>query len=234
MVSPNRAEDYSRDQARVVTLVTRDLNRWWAGLDITDAVAVRVAAQAFMRELLATYGPISATVAADYYDEIREASTARGRYAARLVDALSEEQLDANVRYAVGPLFGAQPDSAKALALLASSAQRLVQEYGRQTLISAADNDPARPRFARVPHGKPCAFCRLVASRGAIYLSSQSAGELTKFHDDCDCQIVASFAADDLPYDPEALYSEYLAARGDDFFDTKAILARMREQQGIS
>ncbi len=46
-------------------------------------------------------------------------------------------------------------------------------------------------RFARIPNGPSCGFCTMLASRGFVYASRKSAGEFTRFHDHCDCRIVA-------------------------------------------
>ena len=52
-------------------------------------------------------------------------------------------------------------------------------------------------RFARVPTGfETCAFCLMLASRGAVYHSRKAAGEFRHFHRNCDCKVVPSFEDD--------------------------------------
>ena len=52
-------------------------------------------------------------------------------------------------------------------------------------------------RFARVPTGhETCTFCLMLASRGAVYHSRQSAGEFRHFHRHCDCKVVPGFEDD--------------------------------------
>lgn len=54
--------------------------------------------------------------------------------------------------------------------------------------------DPLHPRFARVPTGpETCPFCTMLASRGFVYWSEETAGKLDHYHPHCDCRIVASF-----------------------------------------
>ena len=83
---------------------------------------------------------------------------------------------------------------------------------------------PAKPRFARVPRGVTCGFCTVLASRGAVYHTAETAGELGQFHGGCDCPIVLIPKGSALPkgydpavlpegYDPAALDEEYAAAR---------------------
>jgi hypothetical protein len=68
-----------------------------------------------------------------------------------------------------------------------------------------------RLRFARVPSGAvTCAFCCLLASRGFVYLTKESAGELSRFHYHCDCVIVANTNKSVSGYDPDALYKHKL------------------------
>lgn len=49
-------------------------------------------------------------------------------------------------------------------------------------------------RFARVPQGaEPCEFCRMLAARGFVYLSEESAGEFFEFHKGCTCKAVPGY-----------------------------------------
>lgn len=46
-------------------------------------------------------------------------------------------------------------------------------------------------RFARVPMGlHTCDFCNMLASRGFVYWSKESAGEFSHWHADCRCKVV--------------------------------------------
>ena len=52
-------------------------------------------------------------------------------------------------------------------------------------------------RFARVPTGaETCSFCFMLATRGAVYWTRATAGEMSKFHHRCDCKIVPGFKSD--------------------------------------
>lgn len=54
-----------------------------------------------------------------------------------------------------------------------------------------AGRDPKAPRFARIPQGdKTCDFCIMLASRGPVYYTEESAGAFTKYHPHCDCLIM--------------------------------------------
>lgn len=110
------------------------------------------------------------------------------------------------------------------------------RSYG-QTMISNVRRDPTRPRFARVPgrsehYAAGCPFCRMLASRGFVYLNKQTAGESDHYHADCTCQPVASW--DKSPkvegYDPEKYLQEYLDARA----YAKDNLEEIRERESVT
>lgn len=75
--------------------------------------------------------------------------------------------------------------------------------------------DPTNPRWARVPQGKSCAFCTMLASRGFAYTSEEAAGgEGNKYHDDCHCRIIPSWGKQALTgYKPEEYLAMYAAAK---------------------
>jgi hypothetical protein len=86
-----------------------------------------------------------------------------------------------------------------------------------------------------------------MASRGAIYLTEQSAGggpdeDMFKYHNWCDCQPTPFWSGDPYPesYDPDALYSKYMNARSKSGSpnlkrgeNKTSILTKLRELEGI-
>lgn len=62
-------------------------------------------------------------------------------------------------------------------------------------------------RYARVPSGKACAFCLMLASRGFVYHSKTSAGEdKGHYHNHCHCAVVAGNLKMKVSgYDPDGL-----------------------------
>lgn len=71
-----------------------------------------------------------------------------------------------------------------------------IRETGTANLWRDYERGLAPGRWARVPVGETCAWCIMLASQGAWYLSEQSAlgSEPGHYHSDCDC--VAVFHAD--------------------------------------
>lgn len=234
-----------------------DLARIWAGLDTADVRAVRKALEVAWPELLATYGDLTATVAADVFEVWADELGLRPKV--ELVRPVDPERANARMRWAIG-----QP---QALGSLTVILDELVKQPGRRTIQRSAEASGGA--WARVPTGADtCSFCRMLASRGAVYSSKESALRVggrgapgtpsvpgmggrgrraggirlrgsqqygAKFHGDCDCTTVLVRGPEDYPkgYDPDALYEQYDAARSAaDSGNPKAILSAMREQDG--
>lgn len=71
--------------------------------------------------------------------------------------------------------------------------------------------DPTKPRWARVPQGKSCAFCTMLAGRGFAYTSEEAAGgDGNTYHDHCHCRVIPSWGKQTLTgYDPKHYASMY-------------------------
>lgn len=67
----------------------------------------------------------------------------------------------------------------------AGAASRQVLTGGRQSLLTLLDDDPQVRGWIRVTDGDPCAFCAMLASRGPVFKSQESAG--FSAHDHCAC-----------------------------------------------
>jgi hypothetical protein len=82
---------------------------------------------------------------------------------------------------------GKTPQEARDASFVESSgvATRHVLTGGRKSLLTLLQRDDRAQRWIRVTDGDPCAFCAMLASRGPVYLSEDSAG--FKAHDHCAC-----------------------------------------------
>lgn len=199
---------------RLVRLARNDLAALFAGLDTSNPKAVRDALLEVTPALVREYGDIAATVTAEWYEELRDNSNPQQRYTVTTVEAAPAEQVEQTVRWAAKDLFGENP--AQTLALLNGAVQRLILYSSRETVARNIIRDPSKPRWARVPSGaKTCAFCEVMASRGFVYLTEETAGEGNDYHDDCDCVAVVEFDAESAHiegYDPDAMYERYKEA----------------------
>lgn len=162
-----------------------DLADFWSALSesfssqqFSDAIL------GFFPDLVASYGDTAAVIAADWYNAIRPQLTglrasgsAQAAFRALPSDPIGAEQAAAAARWAMTPMFQTERDPTQTLINLSAVAQRLIRQPGRDTIWDSAMRDPVRVGVARVPRGDvTCRFCVMLASRGAVYHSVESAG----------------------------------------------------------
>ena len=169
------------------------------------------------------YGDLAASVGAEMFERwADELKIVKPRLV--MAPSVDERRATARLGWALS-----QPDQlGNAMVLL----DELVKQPYRSTMQDSAIASGAG--WARVPTGsETCAFCLMLASRGGVYHSKQTAGEGKKYHGDCDCTPTLVRGPEDYPkgYDPDGLYDQYDAARkAAESGDHKAILSEMRRQ----
>lgn len=220
----NRLNDAQRE---LVRLARNELAGFFATVDLSRPELVRDALLEIVPLLVREYGDVAATVAAEWYESVHPDA-----FLARAAPGVDPGKVQGSVRYAAGGLFGEDP--AQTLSILSGAMQRFILYSGRETVARNVQRDPSRPRFARVPSGaKTCAFCNLMASRGFVYYTRETAGLNDEYHDDCDCQIVPEWDRDNAAiegYDPDTMFDQYQQARdAAGSGDPKKILSAMRE-----
>lgn len=198
--------DVQRIQAAnqsIARLAIRDLEAFWSTLDLTRPEAARDALLEFVPTLTATYGEIAATVAADWYEDVRE-STVDGRFAAEMAATVERERVAARVRFGAGHLFTENP--AGTLAFLAGAVEKYVLQPGRDTITLNTNRDPAAVGWHRETRPGACKFCRMLAGRGGVY--RRSTVDFAA-HDSCHCVAVPSWDANA----PEVDVRQYEASK---------------------
>lgn len=216
MVSAATVAEFRQNNRDLVSLAQQDLTDFWSALSLEgNPIVVRDNLLEFFPELVQAYGDTAAVLAADFYDAIRNAPPSAASFRAGMSATPDASQAESVARWGLGPLF-TQNDPAQALLDLLGATQRLVLQAGRSTIIDSASADPVRTGFARIPVGKTCPFCTMVASRGFVYATARSAGQSNEWHNDCDCVVVAGRSKDDLPegYDLAALSRAYAHGEG--------------------
>lgn len=173
-----------------------------------------------VRETEDLYCDASSSMGSMFYEEVLESDGIYSR--AVLTDAPNDAQVENSVRYWAKGLFDDEPDVGKFINGVASFIVRTVGHAGDLTILQSAENDERRGiRYARVPQGPSCGFCIMLASRGFVYRSKEYAGgdgyhgtDLDRFHDFCDCRIVAGYEGLEVEgYHPEELYERYKQCR---------------------
>lgn len=137
-----------------------------------------------MVQAVQRYGEVAVEVAAQQYElsaaqlGVEVPAATRGRVSAEGIDASA--------------LMGTGKDgfSAFVTRCMERAATR-VRKAAAGTTIDNAMRDQARGmRYARVPTGaETCGFCLMLASRGFVYRTAETAGLDRRFHERCDCRI---------------------------------------------
>lgn len=136
-----------------------------------------------------------------------------------------DEESKKRVMQAVSPDFSNRMDSAVKARVAGELGRRLsrhVVDAGRSAVADAAHNGtarfksgrPARAGYARVLSGREsCAFCTMLASRGAVYSEDTviRRRDGRRYHDGCDC--IPVLVVDGKPWEGEkeadALYAHW-------------------------
>lgn len=248
MPSPFDAETIQDALKDLVTLLLQDLHELWRLLtgEKVDAAQTRDMLIAAAPDLVNTYAAQAAVLTAAWYDELAPSLD----YRAVTAPLPAKAALDASTRWAVSPLFGPRTASTEddVLARLASSMQRRVFDASRDTVVVNVAAEGAL--WARYASATACAFCRLLATREAVYRSEESAIRVvggrrtrgsrapgTRFHDNCRCIAVPVRPGDS--YQPpeyvEGWLGEYNdARRAAQSGDPAKILREMRKNDNAS
>jgi len=210
-------EQFRAANAGLSKLVRDEMAGFFGTLDLAKPEAVRDALLEFMPLLVSEYGSVAESLALDYYNELRAAAGAAGvfRASAAGVPGVPAVAVESKVRYLASQLW--TPDPASMLGGLLLAADKYVKQPGRDAIAHNADREGVA--WARVPSGaKTCAWCLILASRDAVYLSEKSASiraDGERYHGKCDCIPTRIAKASDYPsgYLPENYYSMYQSAR---------------------
>lgn len=170
----------------LAALADNDLNALWR--QVSTAVEAREALLDVLPSLVDTYSLASATISADWYDDLRDAVEVRGRFAAFPVEP-ERTGADVLARWGVGPLFAEEPDWNRARTLVKGGMQLRIANASRYTVAGSSVADPAADGWQREGVGS-CGFCAMLIGRGAVYTEAT-----VDFgaHDHCRCSAVPAW-----------------------------------------
>lgn len=206
-------EELTRIQDQASGEALGQLDRLWPALEDMAPGDARDTLLDVAPGLVDRWGSVTGAASADWYEDAREAALGQ-RGEAKLAE-LDLEAVEGSVRWAARDLF-IPGRSGRARDRIGNVIDRHVRNMGRGTLAQSIDGDRANVRWARMMSGsETCPWCRMLASRGFVYKSKQSAGgDHAWGHDNCDCQIVPDFSLSDAEHDVyndevDALYNQY-------------------------
>lgn len=199
----------SQQQQQAADLVARSIKAY-ARMNPGYTVAeMRDYAIEMMAQALRTYGATGATLAAAEYDKTMQLA-GFSVAAADIFDELDEDWLTEKVHYQAGKLVTGDRDGFTRM--LAQAAADHVNRSANHTSIENAVRDrDAGVKFARILTGREnCTFCTMLASRGFVYATRESAGAYDQWHRFCDCRVVAGVDGIE-GYDLDGLYDRWRA-----------------------
>lgn len=199
MIARADFEAYCRAVAVIVNAATRtsvDAVLAWASAHPGASVAdTREAAIGILEGSVRAGSEDAAALAAEWYDE--QAAAAHAKLPAAVTETTySQDALEQMAHYQARKLSkGDAGGFARSCGdWVADQVRRSVNDT---VMANAARDRREGVRFARVPTGsETCAFCFMLATRGAVYHTREKAGELGQYHRHCDCKIVPGFEDD--------------------------------------
>lgn len=215
-------EQHRLEQLAVRAAAARDVTRLMSAYDWADIDRSWMAVAPGMEAVVRDYSRQSAGTAGGYYQAFRTAEGAGGQAALRLAQGPPSEALQYSLGF-YGRIVpkqllqrGTQNLAGESLAHMLGGATRHVLNGGRNTLIGSVQQDRQAVGYARVTAANPCAFCAMLAGRGAVYKESTVGFEA---HDHCACSAEPVYKRDaDLPGrgdEFQSVYQEHASGSSD-------------------
>lgn len=181
------------DVAELSRLAGRDI----AGLlrDASDLVDADRILKETLDELVSIYGAAARTLAADWFDEAREAARIPGRHRPVMPDLPDRGRTASLAEWATGM---DEFDLAALVTRVTGGTQRIIADASRNTITRSIISDPRGRGWQRTGAGE-CGFCRMLIDRGAVYTR-----DTVDFgsHDHCKCAAVPVWGGQELPVKP--------------------------------
>jgi hypothetical protein len=189
-VGTQLTDGHRRQQLAIRAQALRDFTRLWPLWNGDQASFEQMVAAAL--PVMGAYHRVSSALAARYFEQFRAAERIKGDargLAARPLDrdkAFASLMVTGQRQTQKAILSGASPQAAMQTALVRTSGTvtRMVLDGGRDALALSTATDRQATGWHRVTSGDPCAFCAVVASRGAVFGESSADFEA---HDHCAC-----------------------------------------------
>jgi len=128
-------------------------------------------------ELFNPYAAASSAVSASFYEEVRNLAGVSGSFAAGTLDSVETDRWGALVGAGTRPRMLEQGASNLMFQFLAGGLTSILTTIAADTIVGNAAIDPAPMGYQRVPKPGCCAFCGMLASRGASETTSYSSKE---------------------------------------------------------
>jgi hypothetical protein len=201
------AQAWRQGQALLGALLIRDVISLWQQMNPYAIRASWPAVRSVISGMVQEQWLSSALGGTDYYERARAIAIAAGEIGeaaapfAPSVPEVPEVPFIGDVLDMTGPwtmlqgISGGQQVQAamsSAAVSLSGAAARIALGGGRGAILEAVSEDPQAVAWMRVLGPRPCAFCAMLASRGAVYKTEQSAD--FDAHNHCMCTVAPAFS----------------------------------------
>lgn len=163
-------------------LARADLDRIWR--EVASGVSASEILNDVLPALISEYGEMGAAVAADWYDDVRDAAEVR-----RSFRAIPLDPSDRGSSALIGWALTTATDDAALVALILGGTQRRIADHVRLTVTSSAVTDPSAKGWRRVGDGDTCDWCREYLDGEVHYVE----GYDFPAHDSCGCSAAPVF-----------------------------------------
>jgi hypothetical protein len=171
-----------RDVALLVREASGDLASLWRGVE--TAAQVEAALRDVLPGLIDAYGSGAATVAADWYDDLRAEREVRGRF-----PAIPADVPESGAQALVGWALAEAQDMPGFQTLILGGTQRRIANFARLTVMGSSVADPQAQGWVRVGVGAcKSGWCDQ-------YLDGEVRSVAYDFpaHDNCNCHAEPAF-----------------------------------------
>lgn len=194
-------DSHRRAQLLIKARALQDFKPAWSELDLDDLSSFdKVASEA--QRIVRGRRDEASDRAMEYLTEFRRAEGLTGDPPDVRAEPVDDQRLKRGMRSSgyVGVLrslkrgHGRERARQNGLVRASGALERYVHDGGRETLQKAVQADQQAVGWQRVTGSEPCAFCALLASRGAVYKEDTVDFEA---HDHCDCESEVVYADDE-------------------------------------
>ncbi|MBB1253178.1 hypothetical protein H3146_07310 [Streptomyces sp. OF3] len=226
-------DGYRRAQRGLTRLLARDvrrLRRLILPQRLRETVPDWISA---VQAIVDQYAAASGALAADWYEAQRRAAGVDEAFRVTVAEPPPAEQSEASLRWASKDVWPRDPDDPRttpaqrepierrieqASRKAEGAAEKLVLDTGRATVQQAVREDRQATGWARTAALNACAFCKMLALRGAVYEQDTANFQA---HDGCHCGVAPIFRGQrfelsDKAKEWERLYREYAAPHSGD------------------
>ena len=177
MIPYSVVNGYSLTLDQLSTAALGDLRSLLNGLEDQSPERVRRILFEAFPEVFNPFAAAASAVSASFYEEVREMAEVGGSFAAETLDSVEAKRWSGLVGFGSTPAVFEQGGNALVYSLLSGGLTQILTEMAADTIIGNAALDPAPMSYQRVPKPGCCAFCGMLASRGASETTGYSSKE---------------------------------------------------------